>query len=278
MAITTVDGIVNALGNNSSRIIIDKANLANQVAGRYCSMWRATGQPGQGAIPTTAIIPTSSTLGAMGFVNQTAPSTSYLGYGFIGCSNATATIEIHDRLASSGGLVLNVTTLQTTNLPINLETLGLVSDRLGSADYGDVQWWLEVYSDGGATASNATINVTYNDNTTGNLNVQAVGGTLRVGHMIGLDILRPAGAAGKNIKGINSIQLSASTGTAGNFGFTATRPRATMPTLVANKMEVFDWAQLGFSEIPNGACLFPMVLPTTTSSGTIRGGGKIAHG
>ena len=130
----------------------------------------------------------------------------------------------------------------------------------------------------GATAANATINVTYNDDTTGNLSVQAVGGTIRIGHMIGLDILRPTTTSGKNIKGINSVQLSASTGTAGNFGFTATRPRATLPTVVANKMEVFDWAQLGFSEIANDSCLFPMVLPTTTSSGTIRGGGKIIHG
>lgn len=278
MAITTVDGIVNALGNNASRIIINKSSLTNQLAGRYCSTWRATGQPGQGLIPTTPTIPNSTTLGSMGFLNQTPPSTSYLGYAFIACSNATATIEIHDRLAHCAGLVLNSTTLQTTNLPLNLETLGISEDRRGSSDYGDVQWWLEVYADGGATAANATINVTYNDNTTGDLSVQAVGGTIRIGHMIGLDILKPTTASGKNIKGINSVQLSVSTGTAGNFGFTATRPRATLPTVVANKMEVFDWAQLGFSEIANDSCLFPMVLPTTTSSGTIRGGGKIIHG
>jgi len=214
----------------------------------------------------------------MGFSNQIAPISSYMAYAFIACSNATATIEIHDRLAHCGGLVLNVTTPQTTNLPIDLDTLGLVSDRLGSADFGDVQWWLEVYTAGGATASNATINVTYNDGTTGNLNTLAVGGTIQPGRMYGLDILRPPAAAGKNIRGVNSVTLSASTGTAGNFGITATRPRATLPTVVANKMEVFDWAQLGFSEIANDSCLFVMVLPTTTSSGTIRGGGKIAHG
>lgn len=278
MAITGTDGIANALGNNSSRVIIDKASLANQTAGRYCSLWRATGQPGQGAIPTTAAVPTSATLGTMGFANQTSPATSYIAYAFVANSNATATIEIHDRLAHCGGLVLNVTTLQTTNLPINLETLGVAADRIGDPSFGDVQWWLEVYADGGATASNATINVTYDDDSTGNLNVVAVGGTLRIGNMIGLDILRPPAAAGKNIKGINSIQLSASTTVAGNIGFTCTRTRAVMPTVVANKMEVFTWAQLGFSEIPNDSALAPVVLPTTTSSGTTRGGGKIAHG
>ena len=76
MAITTRHQLIDALGNNSSRVILDKASLANQVAGRLCSMWRATGQPAQGAIPTTAAIPTRATTGAMGLANQTAPATS----------------------------------------------------------------------------------------------------------------------------------------------------------------------------------------------------------
>lgn len=50
MTITTVDGLVNAMGNNSSRIIIDKASIANASTGNYFSLWRATGQPGQGAV------------------------------------------------------------------------------------------------------------------------------------------------------------------------------------------------------------------------------------
>jgi hypothetical protein len=139
-------------------------------------------------------------------------------------------------------------------------------------------WWLEVYGDGGATASNATINVTYDDDTTGNLNTLAVGGTIRIGRMYGLDILRPGAAQGKNIKGINSVQLSASTGTAGNFGFTCTRARATVPSVLANRAEVADWAYLGLPNIPNNSCLFPVVLCVGTTSGTVRGQGKIAHG
>jgi hypothetical protein len=35
---------------------------------------------------------------------------------------------------------------------------------------------------------------------------------------------------------------------------------------------------LGFPEIPNDSCLMLMVLCPTTSTGTLRGGGKIAHG
>jgi hypothetical protein len=213
----------------------------------------------------------------MGFTNQTAPAKSYLAWLNAVSANAATVLEIHDRLAHMGGLVLNVTTSQTVT-GLDLSTLGLVADRRGDANYSDCQWWLEVYTDGGATASNATINVTYDDASAGNLNVQAVGGTLRAGRMIPLTPLIPTAQQGRFIRGINSVILSASTGTAGNFGFTATRPRTVGSLNVANKTEVWDWAQLGFPEVPNDACLQAVVLCPTTSTGTLRGGGKIAHG
>jgi len=274
--ITTRDQFINALGNNSSRIVLDKASLANQVAGRMCSIWRATGQPAQGGIPTTAAACNSDTVGRVGFTQQTSPATSYLAQIAVNASNSAMSWEIHDRLAHRGGLVLNVTTPQAVDLDLDL--LGISSDRIGDSNYGDVQTWLEVYADGGATASNATINVTFNDDTDGNLNVQAVGGTIRASNCFSVDSLRTLAQQGLNIKRINTVTLSASTGTAGNFGFTFTRPRAYVPTLLSNKSEVYDWSMLGLPEIPNGSCLQFMVIPSTTSSGTLRGGGKIIHG
>jgi hypothetical protein len=279
MAITTRDQLIDALANSSSRIVLDKANLTNQVAGRMCSLWTATGQPAAGANPTAAALCTNALTGAVQFAQQTAPSASYLAYMAVLASNSAMSWEIHDRIAHRGGLVLNSTALQpVSGTLIELDTLAPSAERIGDPTYGDIQTWLEVYADGGATASNATINVTFNDDTSGNLNVQAVGGTLRRGHCFSVDALRTGAQQGKNIKRINTVQLSASTGTAGNFGFTFTRPRAYCPTYLANKSEVYDWAQLGLPSIPNGSCLQFMVVPSTTSSGTLRGGGKIAHG
>jgi hypothetical protein len=270
--IDTVDKIVNALGNNSSRIVIDKASLSNATAGGFHSLWRATGFPTQAAIPTTATLCTKALTGAIGFQNQTAPSDSYLAYAFATSSNNATTIEIHDRLTHMGGLNLTLTTSQTVSM--DLATLSVPIDRIGETNYSDIQWWLEVYADGGATASNATINVTYDDSSTGNLAVVAVGGTLRASRMIPL---LPA-VSGRFIKGINNVTLSASTTVAGNFGFTVTRIRADLPLATANKAELFDWANLGFPEIVNDSCLFFVAIPTTTTTGTLRGGGKIAHG
>lgn len=276
MTITSRDELIDAMANNSSRVVIDKASVASQVAGRMCSLWRATGLPAQGAIPTTAAICDDSTTGAIGFAQQTPPVTSYLAQLVLLCSNSAMSWEIHDRLAHRGGLVLNSTSSQAVDLDLDL--IGVSADRIGAADYSDVQAWLEVFTDGGATASNATINVTFDDDSSDDLSVQAVGGTIRVGHMFSLNALKTTAQQGLNIKRVNTVQLSASTGTAGNFGFTFTRPRAYCPTLLANKSEVYDWASLGVPEIVNDSCLTIMVVPSTTSSGTLRGGGKIAHG
>lgn len=274
MTITTRDQLINALANNSSRIVWDKASIANAAAGQLFSLWRATGVPGQGAIPGAAALCTSALTGAMGFANQTAPSTSYYAWQTIATSNAATSVEIHDRLAHMGGLVGNVTTAQTVGIDLSTLGGGLPAARRGNANYSDVQWWLEWYTDTGATASNATVAVTYDDGSTGNLAAIAVGGTVRAGRMIPL----VSAVAGRFIRGVTSVTLSASTGTAGSFGVTATRPRTAVNTNVANKYEQYDWAQLGLPEIPNDACLMMVVLCSTTSTGTVRGQGKIAHG
>lgn len=278
MAITTRDQLIDAMGNNASRIVIDKANIANAAAGQYLSLWRATGQPGQGAIPANAVTCNNALTGAMNFAQQTAPATSYGAWANAVCSNSAVTIEIHDRLMHMGGLSGIVTIAQTVSVNLNGVTADNMVERLGDSNFSDVQWWAEWYTDTGATASNATVAVTYNDGTTGSLTTFAAGGTVRAGRMIPLNNLIPAAAAGKFIRSIDTVTLSASTGTAGSFGFTATRPRMTMPLLLANKMEAFDWAQLGLPEIFNSSCLSLIELCSTTSTGTVRGGGKIAHG
>lgn len=279
MTISTVDGLLNALGNNASRVVLDKASISNAVAGQFYSLFRATGQPGQGAIPGAAASCNNTLLGAMGFNQQTAPATSYFAYLEAAFANAAMTLEIHDRLAHMGGLVGNVTTSQTVN--VDLDAIGAtdnVATRKGDSNYSDVQWWLEWYTDTGATASNATVNVTFNDASSANLSVTAVGGTLRAGRLISLNGLIQAADSGKYIRDVNTVTLSASTGTAGSFGVTATRPRATLFGPIANAKFVADWAALGFPEIFNSSCLFPIVLCSTTTTGALRGGGKIAHG
>lgn len=275
MAITTRDQLISALANNSSRFVLDKASLSNAAAGQLFSLWTASGTPGAGSAPgTTPIVPTNATTGAIGFANQTSPVSSYLGWAWAAFSNALSGIEIHDRLATVSGASGTITTAQTTGCAIDLTTTNPGADRRGAADYSDVSWFIEVYAALGATGVNATVNVTYDDASTGNLAAIALGATPRQGRLYPLV---PA-VAGRYIRGVNSVTLSATTGTAGNFGITATRQRTGMSAPAANFQVPYDWAALGLPEIHNNSCLQLVMLCSTTSTGTVRGQGKIAHG
>lgn len=279
MAITSINGIVDAMGNNSSRLIIDKASIGNAAAGLFHSLWRATGQPGQGAIPTTAASCDNTLLGAIQFAQQTAPATSYLGILEGLCANAGTTLEIHDRLAHMGGLSGTVTTAQNVNLDLSALLASVNIDaRKGAADYSDVQWWLEWYSDTGPTVITATINVTYNDGTSGNLASTGIAGTRRASFMLPLNSLIPAADSGKYIRDVNTVTLSATTGTAGNFGVTATRYRAAIYKPLANVRWTADWQGLGLPEIANESCLFCIQIAGGISTGIVRATGKIIHG
>lgn len=277
MTITTRDQMLSALSSNFSVVNINKGSIANQVSGRPCSMWRATGTPAQAAIPTTAALCTKALTGAIPFTNQTAPATSYLAWMSIVGSNNAMSVYFADRIAHIGGFNLNINTSQTVT-GMNLDTLAPPAARRGAANYSDIEWYLEVYSDGGATASNATINVTFSDGTSNNLNVIAVGGTIRAGMMFALTPFIQTADNGKFIRTINSVILSAATGTVGNFGFTALKILSVVDILVTNKVEQRTYWQLGTPEFPNDACIQLIVNSSNTSTGTLFGLGKVAHG
>ena len=279
MTITTRDKLIDAMANNSSRVVVDKASIANAAAGQFHSLWRATGQPGQGAIPAAAAVCNNSLTGSIQFNQQTVPAASYLGILETLSYNSAMTIEVHDRLMHMGGLSGTLATAQTVNLDLNAN---LATDNLdirkGDSNFSDVQWWLEWYSDTGATVVTATVGVTYNDGTTGNLTGVSLAATRRASFMLPLNNLIPAAASGKYIRDVDTVTLSATTGTAGSFGVTATRYRGANFMPIANARFTSDWAGLGLPEIPNSSCLQIILLCSTTSTGTLRATGKIIHG
>lgn len=275
-AANAINEIAYGLAVNNNRVVWDKASIATQVVGRYSSLWRATGTPGQAAIPGAAAYCTKALTGAIGFDNQTAPVTSYYAWATYSNSTAGSNLEIHDRLAHMGGLSGIVTTLQTVGIDLSTINAGgaVPAERLGDSNYSDVQWFLEWYTTTGATASNATVAVTYDDGSTGNLAAIAVGGTaVAAGQQIPLI----SAVAGRFIRGVTGVTLSASTGTAGSFGVTASRPKTGMAVASANKLEKFDWAALGMPTVPNDSCLYGVMLASATSTGAVRGQGKIIH-
>ena len=270
----TAANFANELGfgmnNSGDQLAFDKASIASQVAGGFCSLWRGTGLPAQGAIPAAAAICNKALTGAFGFTNAGGGFENRLAWAYYNSvTTAGHAFELHDRLAHMGGLSGIVITAQAVT--VDLLTLAVPAARLGDTSYKDVRWWIEWYIATGATGVNFTVNVTYSDNSTGNIVIAVPANT---GASRAIPIL-PA-VAGLGIKSINNVTLSATTGTAGSFGFTATRQLSAMENDVAGKGKDHSWAMLGAPVIPDDACLMGTVPCIATASGNVRGTMKLA--
>ena len=272
MAISTINGIVNGLGNAAQVLQINKATINSQSAGGFSALWRAAGTPGQGAIPGAAEICTGALPGAMGFVAPAGGIASYLALADAMSSISVTDLYVYDRLAHMGGLSGTVITAQTAAVDVS-GTLSNMALRRGAADYSKVEWWLEWYITTGATAVTATVTYTNAAGTTGRTT------TVSLAASVADSRRRPiTGANGEFIQSVQSVTLSASTLTAGSFGVTATRRLTAIALPLANMAQTYDWQMLGFPKVEDSACLELMVIPNTTATGVNYGTIKLIQG
>lgn len=272
MAITSLDGVINGLGNAAQQLVVNKASISSQVAGGFTSLWRATGTPAQGAVPSAAAVCDKSLLGAMGFNNPTGGQSSYLARLMMLSANSATDVQVHDRLAHMGGLSGTVTTAQTVSVDASLTTSNLAL-RKGDDNYSDVQWWIEWYTATGSTAVTATVTYTNAAGTTGRTTTVALAASVAASRMLPI-----IGTGGEFIKSVQSVTLSATTGTAGSFGVTATRALCGLSCGLANSSVIGDWAMIGFPRVHDDACLLLVMIPGTTTSGALYGTGKVIQG
>jgi hypothetical protein len=284
MAITTKAELELAIDSRFVTFTGSKPSISNVLPGNFMSTWPLAGLPGTGTTPTTTpVVLTQASTGGFNFPQPVLPMKAYMAeiqYTYTGAAQNT-TLEIHDRMVHMGGLSGNITTLQTIT-GFDLSTLAATSnldERKGDANYSDVQWWMELFVDVGGTNSNATVNVTFNDGSTGNLTVFNVGNNdRRINRMFPLNSLIAAADQGKYIRGINSLQLSASTGGAGNIGFVATRYRGAVLGDQPNERYRRGWTQIALPEIYANSCLSMIILGSSTVTGTTVASAKIIYG
>lgn len=271
MAITNLDGLVTGL-LNSVNVPFAKASTSSTVAGSECSLWRAVGYPAQAAIPTTAAVCSASLLGAFPLSAKIAGQDRAIAQIALSTPTAGNTLIIEDRLMHLGGLVGNITTAQAAvvDLSANLGVNNL-AERIGNPDYSELAWYLEWYTTTGSTASTPTVNVTFTDDTTANLNLWVAGGTALPISVAASRRYRIYNNTSKIIKKVNSVAFSASTGTAGNVGITVVRQMAYVNCTLANQMLVYDWSLLGLPKVFDNSCITIAQLCVTTTSGAIQG-------
>lgn len=271
--ITTRDEIVAALSNAVVYPVI-KASIATQGAGGRTSLWRATGTPAQGAIPGAAAVCTDALTGSLGTIPTPGGGQRNAALRVaMASASAGPLVLLVDRLAHMGGLSGTATTSQT----VSASVVSLAGTRCAS-DYTDVTWWAEIYTDIGTTAT--TLTVTYTDSGgTSRTTTLSLGGASPLNQDSRIFPIIPAAATPLPIRSIESVQLTATTGTAGSWGITATReiaPLALPP--VANYADLYDWARLGAPTVHADACLSFVQLCTTTSTGALTGSVAIGTG
>lgn len=253
------------------RVPIYKSSIANQAAGYVTSLWRATGSPqwAQGAIPGAASTPTDDTVGGIALPDW-GTNTGRV-YRFAPLGVTVGSFMLYDRIAHMGGLAGNVATTQTVNLDVETAR---TAGRCHS-DYLDVEWYLEIYTDIGTTAANATVSYTDVNNNSGK--------TIVITGFTGSSPLNRSGRCvflipsdGIAIKSVQSVTLSISSGTAGSFGVTARVSKGTVGQMLANiQAPGVDGISLGLPIVHKNACLEMLVQCSTTSTGIIQGDMKI---
>lgn len=259
MAITTEAGYIAAKAGGSYKRF-QKTSIANAVAGGIQSMWRSTGPfPAQPAIPGAAALCDRTTPGALELPAVNGANTRYID-AFSLLSTTAGQVRFVDRVIHNGNLNGTVITAQAVNTPaLPARAPALACD-----------WFIEVYTDLGATGVNATVALTYTDATTANI-VVAVPATARAGRMLPI-----APTTGKVIASVQSVTLSATTGAVGAFGITAQQEIGVNATVIAANLGDKDAAMV--LPIPADACLALCVDCSTSNTGDLRCGYRIIEG
>jgi hypothetical protein len=238
----------------------DTKGSLTTIAGRTSSFW--TIAPFAGAAPTSPVATTVSTAGSMG--QQNSSGVQRIAQVAAGLAN-WGMIMLCDRLSHQGGLSGTSTVAQTTNLPTAALTRYTTGEGVWIA--------LEIYTAVGATATTVSCSYTNQDGTAGRTSELTVfGGTGFNG--VGRFIILPFQSGDTGARSVQSVTLTASTATAGNFGVTLFKPLLFLPTpSLGSQQLLFDSVQTLATQMPvveNDACLFYVLSGGTTASGVMQ--------
>lgn len=270
MAIQTLDQRQVALGAAQLLPVSKSASGITVATFQARSTWTMTGLPAAGVAPAgiNGAICTSATAGAIPWVDPAAGLNAYLDAVIASLRTTTAGLDgevtLYDRLWASGGINGTTTGPQAVTQP----ALTRYSDGSG------VQAWVEVYTSIGATAATLTVTYTNQDGVgsrTGTIAI-ATGGVSNAQMAFGPMALQ---AGDRGVRSIQSINLSATTGAAGNYGVTLARPLAS--ALIVNGAAQIRPLET-FSVVQPGACLWLAYRAATSAVHTLAAQATVVTG
>ena len=251
MALADFDAYVAALGRNEAAQFI--GTNVNPAANRMSHF--ATRVPALGSNPTTSVALDKTSLFSMSPIpDATGNQLSILGAHIHPFETSFATnrgtLVMVDMLNLSGGLSGTVTTEQTTNLA----TAALTRHTGGVG----VMCALYVFSQVGSTATTFTVKYTNQAGTANQVSTAATFGATG-NREAGRVIVVPLAAGDTGVRSVESVTVTATTGTAGNFGVCLFKPVAIL-SVSDSSPATFDCVTSGgfagvFGEVHDDACL-----------------------
>jgi hypothetical protein len=275
-AFTDLSSIVNRLSGGNSGAPehiwfykdgrVGAAAATTPTAGCLISLWNYNGIPGANAsAPGALAIPDNLTAGGMLQTDPAGGRQKYL-LGFEAECITGGVLILYDRLAHISGLNGTTITAQTVQAdagPPVATPITRYTDGVGN------QIWVEIYTAIGGTARTVTANYR---NTAGTpaLNstvATAIGGATNALNAAQRVIPLPLAQGDTGVKSVKDITLSASTGTAGDFGVTIVHPLA---AIVLGGVAVQNMRDMvaGFPslvEVKTDACLALAWLPNAAT-------------
>ena len=254
------------------RLPFSKASVATQVAGSDAHLWQSAGFPAAGTTPAAAAVCNAATLGALPLMARGVGQERIVSALELAADTAGLSHYVEDRLMHMGGLNGTLLTAQTVNLDLhaNIGNSNL-AERIGRSDYGEVEWFLDWYVATGATVATPTVNVTFDDASSGNVNISVQGAPALPASVAAGRRYKIVPTNGRFIRAVNSVTLSASTGTAGNFGVTVVRRGCLIAPMIANRVEEKSWDGTRAFKVADNACITFSQLCITTSTRALIG-------
>ncbi len=259
MALTDFDEYVDKLKENRVADFQLSTTIARTL--RLNASWQSF-NPAP-AIPTTSVALNKDSAQSMGPIPAISSGRlTFLGGRFNTSTFGVGGMLLVDLLNVSGGLNGTLTTAQTTNLP----TAALTRYTSGEG----VMAGIVIYTQIGSTATTATISYTNSAGTSGRTSIAtSFGGTgfREVGVLLPI----PLQAGDTGVESIESVTVTATTGTAGNFGVCLYKPLAMISLESATGAMPLDSVSTGciigsLAEIDPNACLAISVFSAVSTS------------
>ncbi len=275
MAIATLDA---AGAGTRPPVPWQKATAQTAVAGRPLSLWGVAGNPGAGAWNATlnGVTVSGPIAGALQRDNP-ASGAAYVFSQEAGCIGQNGMLYLCDRLWHNGGYTVTSTAAQNSTTPTwpSRCPTSFTDDTPATTGRG-VLLGLEVETAVGAGTPTLTVSYTNEAGTAGRTatNVQPVvaSSAAQSFYQIGLQ----AGDAG--VRSVQSLTLSATMTSGGPIHLVAYRILQAMTCIADGSPTSKDWFTGGGPRVYDGAALFFIFVPRTTTAPQLGGLYVETHG